>query len=232
MSRPLAAAALIALLGGSIALATDERVEPVGTEPGTATRADAGDGPPNADPPAPAVPRRPSRAVGLPHRGRLLHGIQLAAEGEHFVTWDPVRHVTPNRHWRRWGTDRLVQTVMRVVEEHRLANPGAPRVLIGDLSRPRGGEFGPRFGSVGHVSHQNGLDVDVYYPRRDRRETAPRTVRQVDRRLAQDLVDRFVRAGAAKVFVGPRVGLRGRRGVVETLAHHDDHLHFRLSPRG
>ncbi len=78
---------------------------------------------------------------------------------------------------------------------HRRAHPGAPRVLVGDLSRPRGGPFGPRFGGPGHVSHQNGLDVDVYYPRRDRLEAAPTRVAQIDRRLAQDLVDRFLAAG-------------------------------------
>ena len=44
-------------------------------------------------------------------------------------------------------------------------------------------------------------------------------------------MNRFVRAGAIKVFVGPNVGLRGRRGVVEVLVHHDDHLHVRLGRR-
>ncbi len=63
-----------------------------------------------------------------------------------------------------------------------------------------------------HVSHQNGLDVDVYYPRRDRRLSAPRTSSQVDRRLAQDLLDRFLAAGAQFVFVGYSTGLRGPAG--------------------
>ena len=49
--------------------------------------------------------------------------------------------------------------------------------------------------------------------------------------LAQELVDRFVDAGAIKVYVGPRVRLSGRRGVVTPLVYHDDHLHVRLSPR-
>jgi hypothetical protein len=50
--------------------------------------------------------------------------------------------------------------------------------------------------------------------------------------LAQDLVDRFVAAGAQRVFVGPRVGLRGPRGIVARLAHHDDHLHVRIPNPG
>ena len=83
-------------------------------------------------------------------------------------------------------------------------------------------------GRPGHVSHQNGLDVDVYYPRLDRWELPPRRVAQIDRRLAQDLVDRFVSAGARYVFVGPNTGLTGPRRVVQQLAHHDNHLHVRL----
>ena len=47
-------------------------------------------------------------------------------------------------------------------------------MAVGDLSRRHGGDFGPRFGYIGHASHQNGLDVDVYYPRADGRELAPR----------------------------------------------------------
>jgi hypothetical protein len=106
-------------------------------------------------------------------------------------------------------------------------------VGVGDLSRPRGGDFGARFGGIGHASHQNGLDVDVYYPRRDRRERPPRVPAQIDRRLAQELVDRFVAAGAAKVFVGPNTRLRGPPAIVEVLPfHHDNHMHVRLAGDG
>jgi murein peptide amidase A len=115
-----------------------------------------------------------------------------------------------------------------VIEEFAAAHPDAPRVGVGDLSRRDGGDFGPRFGWPGHASHQNGLDVDVYYPRLDRKERAPVRVRQVDLRLSQDLVDRFVAAGATKVFVGPSTPLRGPRGVVEALPMHDNHIHVRL----
>ena len=115
-----------------------------------------------------------------------------------------------------------------MLDDFAAAHPDAPRVGVGDLSRPGGGDFGRRFGGLGHVSHQNGLDVDVYYPRRDRLERAPRRVAHVDRVLAQELVDRFVRAGALRVFVGPNVGLRGPRPTVQKLPRHDDHLHLRL----
>ena len=81
-----------------------------------------------------------------------------------------------------------------------------------------------------HASHQNGLDVDIYYPRLDGTERRPFKPAQVDETLAQDLVDRFVDAGAQYVFVGPRLSLKGPRKVVSALVHHDDHLHVRLRP--
>jgi len=181
--------------------------------------------------PAPEPIRwRPSRAVGKPYAGRLVGGVRLPAEGAAFFTWDPIRNTTPNRPWRRHGTDRLVQTLLDVLGEFQDEHPDAPRIGIGDLSRPRGGDFGPRFGAPGHASHQNGLDADVYYPRLDRRERGPARPAQVDQALAQDLVDRFVAAGAQFVFVGRRVGLRGPRRIVQPIPLHENHLHVRLRP--
>ena len=177
------------------------------------------------------VRHRRSRAVGLPWNGRLVRGVRLPASGRNYFTWDFPLRTVPNRPWRRWGTDRLVRTVLRVVADFRATHPEAPRVGIGDLSRPGGGVFDQRFGGLGHASHQNGLDVDVYYPRLDALERRPAHPEQVDREYAQALVDAFVDAGAQKVFVGPSLGLRGPRRVVSPLAHHDDHLHVRLRPR-
>jgi hypothetical protein len=174
-----------------------------------------------------------SRSLGLPWAGSLGGGVQLAAEGDHFFTWDPVRKRSPNRGWRRYGSARLVGTTLGVLDAFAAANPEAPRVGIGDLSRQHGGDFGARFGGVGHASHQNGLDVDFYYPRRDRRERPPVAPRQIDRRLAQALLDRVVAAGAAKVFIGPNTGLKGPPAVVEVLpAYHDNHMHVRLPGDG
>jgi Penicillin-insensitive murein endopeptidase len=181
-------------------------------------------------PPEAVIVWRRSRALGRPERGRLVGAVELPAAGTHFVTVDPVTRTSPNRAWRRHGTDRLVEVLLRVAEEHAAAHPGGPRLVVGDLSRPRGGRFGREYGGDGHRSHQNGLDADVYYPRRDGRERIPTRVAQIDRRLAQELVDRFVRAGAEYVFVGPGTGLRGPSEVVMTLGNHDDHLHVRIRP--
>ena len=178
--------------------------------------------------PEPRIQWRRSQAIGLPHAGRLVRGVRLPAGGAHYFTWDPIRKSSPDRAWRRWGTDDLVRATLRVVHGYAAAHPGAPRVGIGDLSRPHGGDFGPAFGAIGHATHQNGLDVDVYYPLRSGAERAPLSVGEVDLALAQDLVDRFVRAGAVKVYVGPSTGLTGPPGVVEAIPLHDNHLHARL----
>ena len=180
----------------------------------------------------PAPPAPPSRAVGLPWSGRLVHGRQLPAQGTGYLTWDPILKRVGNRGWRRWGTGRLLATLRRVLAAYARRHPDAPPVLVGDLSRPRGGDFGPRFGGIGHASHQNGLDADVYYPRADRRLRRARRPAQVDRAAAQELVDAFVREGAQYVFVGPSLDLRGPRGVVQALVYHDDHLHLRLRGSG
>ena len=183
---------------------------------------------------------RSSTSHGTPNAGSLSNSVRLPREGLHFFTWDPVRWKRFNRPERRHASDRLARVLLTVAREHARANPGAPRMAIGDLSRPRGGsfdatygvlgEFG-RAGTLGHVSHQNGLDADIYYPRRDGRERGPASVDQIDRDLAQDLVDRFVAAGAQFVFVGPGTRLAGPPAIVQPTIRHDDHMHVRLPVR-
>jgi murein endopeptidase len=181
-----------------------------------------------ASEPVPEIAYRESIPVGVWWAGKLRRGVQLPAEGPDWFTWDPVLKRRPDRGWRRWGTDRLVRTLVDVIADYRLTDALAPRVGIGDLSRRHGGEFGVRFGGLGHGSHQNGLDADVYYPRIDGLERRAYKPSQVDLELAQDLLDRFVAAGARTVYVGPSLGLKGPRKVVVPLVHHDDHMHVRL----
>jgi murein endopeptidase len=180
---------------------------------------------PAVDPP---IAWRHSRALGWPFAGRLVDGVRLPAEGRDFWTYDWGLRGSPNRPWRRWGTDRLVQTLFDAIGAYRAAHPEAPRVGVADLSRQHGGRFGKNFGGLGHSSHQNGLDADVLYPRLDGLERRAWSRELVDEWLSQELLDRFLAAGAVAVYTAPRLDLRGPRKVVVKLAHHDDHMHVRI----
>jgi len=178
----------------------------------------------------PAAPTGPSRAVGQPWHGRLVNGVELPEVSGDWLTWDPVLKQIPNRPERRWGTAKLIATIRRVLASWHLAHPETPQLLIGDLSRPHGGVFDQRYGGLGHASHQNGLDADIYYPRQDHRLLAAYKPDLIDRPLAQDLLDRFVAEGVQFVFIGTRTHLHGPRKVVQVIAHHNDHMHVRIFP--
>ena len=196
--------------------------------------------------PAPAAPARPgSRAArsplskaeqlpkihwreatshGLPYAGSLAAGTQLPVEGPDWITWNPVADSVPNEPHRLYGHERTIRTVVSVIAAYRAANPGSPRVVVGDISFRGGGPM------EAHVSHQNGLDVDVYYPRLDGTLRAPGLPRQIDHKLAQDLLDRFVAVGARMVFVGYSTDLRGPTRVVIPYPNHENHMHVRFAP--
>ena len=171
----------------------------------------------------PKVEWHRARSVCLPYGGNLVDGTQLPIKGSSWVTWDPVTDSSPNAPQRLYGNEHTIRAILSVTRAYRTAHPHAARVVIGDISRLSGGRMDD------HVSHQNGLDVDVYFPRRDRRLRAPTSTAHIDHRLAQDLLDRFVAAGAQYVFVGYSTGLRGPAGVVVPWPGHDYHMHVRFT---
>ena len=176
---------------------------------------------------APTIAWHRAVSTGLPWAGSLADGTQLPLEGPDWVTWDPVTDSSANAPKRLYGTEHTIRTVISVAAAYRTAHPDAPRLVIGDISREGGGPMTDE-----HVSHQNGLDVDLYFPRLDHKLEAPVAHDQIDRRLSQDLVDRFVAAGARMIFVGYGTGLRGPSGVVIPYAGHDYHMHVRFPPPG
>ncbi len=175
---------------------------------------------------APKIEWHHARSLGLPYSGSLIHGTQLPVKGPDWVTWDPITDSHPNVPVRLYGNEHTIHTIVAVTHAYRAAHPHAPRVVIGDISREGGGQMDD------HVSHQNGLDVDVYFPRNDRRLSAPTSTAQIDHRLAQDLLDRFVAAGAQMIFVAPSSGFRGPAGVVMPWPGHEYHMHVRFPPPG
>jgi Penicillin-insensitive murein endopeptidase len=161
-------------------------------------------------------------SVGLQYAGHLVDGTQLPHEGPDWVTWNPATDSSPNLPGRLYGHERTIHAILSVLAGYRAAHADAPRVVVGDISLRDGGRMDQ------HVSHQNGLDVDIYYPRLDRRPIAPISPGQIDRDLAQDLLDRFVAAGAKVVFVGYSSRLRGASGVVVPYPNHENHMHVRF----
>jgi murein endopeptidase len=175
-----------------------------------------------------------SRAIGKPGRGRLAKGIALPEQSDFWFTWNFPGGFTPNPEFRRYGTEKLVFTVQCVLTAYAARHPELARPGVADLSLTNGGPFGRKYGGLGHGSHQNGLDVDVLYPRTDLCECAAQSPTEVDAVHAQELIDAFVAAGAQYAFVSPvlyrRGLLHGPRGVVSPLRFHDDHIHVRIRP--
>ncbi|MCA9771786.1 MAG: penicillin-insensitive murein endopeptidase [Myxococcales bacterium] len=83
---------------------------------------------------------------GVPDRGRLTRGEAL--------TETPHLFVRISRRSAHYGTAELVGLIQRAADEVWERHPG-PKLVVGDLSRPRGGRNPP------HRSHQSGRDADV-----------------------------------------------------------------------
>ncbi len=98
-------------------------------------------------------------AIGYYPKGCLAGGVELPINGP---TWQVMR-LSRNRNW---GHPNLVNYVKKFSQ--RVAKTAKwPGILVGDLSQPRGGPM-----LTGHLSHQIGLDVDVWFtPMPDRELT-------------------------------------------------------------
>lgn len=100
----------------------------------------------------------PSSAEGFYSRGCLAGGMAIPVDGP---TWQVMR-LSRNR---RWGHPDLI----RLIEELsiRAKADGWNGLMIGDISQPRGGPM-----LTGHMSHQIGLDADLWFmPMPDKRLT-------------------------------------------------------------
>jgi Penicillin-insensitive murein endopeptidase len=170
----------------------------------------------------PPVVWRTASSDGLPYAGHLHNGTQLPIEGPDWVTWNPNTDSRPNLPGRLYGHERTIRTIIEVLAAYRSTHPSAPLAVVGDISFRHGGVMDQ------HVSHENGLDVDIYYPRRDGWLQAPTSTAQIDRRLSQHLLDGFVAAGASMIFVGYATDLRGPRDVVIPYPNHENHMHVRF----
>jgi len=89
-----------------------------------------------------------ARSSGRPARGRLRDGIQL-----------PESDLYDRGHERwLWGSSHTLRTLITAIGEFRYSSGFEGPVVIGSMSRRRGGRFPP------HRSHQSGRDVDIRLP--------------------------------------------------------------------
>ena len=89
-------------------------------------------------------------AIGYYPRGCLQGGVPLPTTGS---TWQVMR-LSRNRNW---GHPSLVKFLEKFAPLAAKAT-GWKGILIGDMAQPRGGPL-----PFGHMSHQIGLDVDVWF---------------------------------------------------------------------
>jgi penicillin-insensitive murein DD-endopeptidase len=89
-------------------------------------------------------------SIGYYPRGCLQGGIELPINGP---TWQVMR-LSRNRNW---GHPELIQFLEKFAPAATKAT-GWNGILIGDMAQPRGGPL-----PFGHLSHQIGLDVDIWF---------------------------------------------------------------------
>jgi len=184
----------------------------------------------------------PARPVGFYSKGCLAGGKPLPVNGP---AWQVMR-LSRNR---MWGHPSLIRYIERFAQDAK-EKDGWPGLLIGDLSMPRGGPM-----PSDHVSHQVGLDVDIWYkPVPDHElSAAERESMEMESFLLdpghvnpavwkpgyEKLLRRAVSyPEVARIFVNPAIkkwlcdnskGNRSYLRKVTAIMGHDAHFHVRLS---
>ena len=90
----------------------------------------------------------PSQVIGFYSAGCIAGATALPLRGTGYQVMRPSRN-------RYYGHPRLIALIQRLGQR---ATADGWRLLIGDLSQPRGGPM-----AYGHASHQIGLDADIWF---------------------------------------------------------------------
>lgn len=100
------------------------------------------------------------QAIGFYSSGKMMNSLQLPMEGLGFLKIQRPR----KRHFATFDLIKVIQTAARIVRED---FPQGERLQIGDIANQKGGQC------ASHKSHQNGLDADIVYYRKNFREMNP-----------------------------------------------------------
>ncbi|MDO8606313.1 MAG: penicillin-insensitive murein endopeptidase [Phaeospirillum sp.] len=90
-----------------------------------------------------------AQVIGSAAAGCVRGAAALALDGENYQVLRPSRH----RNWAHPSTVRFIRDLSALA-----GREGVKGVLIGDMGQSRGGPM-----PSGHASHQNGLDVDIWF---------------------------------------------------------------------
>jgi penicillin-insensitive murein endopeptidase len=208
--------------------------------PGLATAASSPTGPWGA---ATTPSAGPTRVIGGPASGCLAGAAMLPPDGAGYEAIRLSRH----RNYSHPATIDYVASLGRAAQ-----GAGLPIFMVGDLSQPRGGPM-----AFGHGSHQNGVDVDIWFTFEGARARPVAAREEVDL-PSMVLADKSgvdtQRFGAAQVtllrlaaadqrvdriFVNPVIkqalcevhggAERGWLHKIRPWYGHDDHFHIRLA---
>lgn len=188
-----------------------------------------------------AASSQASEPIGSYSRGCGAGMVELPESGP---TWQAMR-LSRNRNW---GQPELVDYIIDLSEA--ATRSGWRGLYVGDLSQPRGGPS-----ISGHVSHQTGLDADIWYtppPRLDlskgaREELGAMIVRTDDQKrvngnwtashaavlkaaASDKRVDRIFVAAAIKIEMCKTATAKDKKWLqkIRPIYGHHDHFHVRL----
>jgi murein endopeptidase len=176
-------------------------------------------------------------SIGTPDSGLLLNPLPFLP-GSLWTVRNPSES---------WGTEETIDFIVAAIEAVEGRYPGSPRLVIGDLSNPRGGRLNR------HRSHQAGRDADIgFYFRRGELDSflaprkkdldLPRTwalVRAlvtetdverifVDRSLIATLYQHALAEGEDRSWLNDIFGRTSEKGIIQHERGHRDHLHVRF----
>jgi penicillin-insensitive murein endopeptidase len=173
----------------------------------------------------------PARAIGGYSAGCVAGAARLPSDGPGFHVARPERN-------RVYGHPSLIALIRELAARARAAHLAA--LAIGDLGQPRGGPA-----PDGHASHQNGLDVDIWFaPLADgkpvsmidgkRKQPVPgfatRFTRLLESFAGDPRVDRiFINPLLKQALCEAVAGERAWLGKLRPWWGHDDHFHVRLA---
>ena len=140
-------------------------------------------------------------AIGYYPRGCLQGGVELPVDGPN---WQVMR-LSRNRNW---GHPELVKFLEKFAPLAAKAT-GWNGILVGDMAQPRGGPL-----PFGHLSHQIGLDVDIWF--------MPMPDHELSKKEREDISAINVVAADKLEHVNPKVWTPQHAAFIRTAAEQPD----------